>query len=563
MSRRFGYCAALVAVALVGCKAKSTTSNTPTLQRLEASLAHASIPKGQPVAIFAHAVYSDGSRTEVSVHATWGTSAPFIATVGCSTTSCVVTSTTVGRAILTASFEGKSATVTLDVASPVAVTLVASVASPNIPKGTSTYVNALSDFSDTSTYDVSSSATWTSSDEGIAKVTCPDGLCSVTGIGIGTATLTATFDTLTATTTINVDDALVTSLALSESVVTLGVAATQTVQATGTLSDQSMTDVSSLAVWTTSNSSVATVAAGVITAVGGGEATITASVGVRSASLSVLVEAHQSGLVITTAAPTVALGASFQLGADGVFENDVRIPVTAAATWSSSDTSVAVVSAGGLVATGGSGRTMGTTTITAEYGGFSDTTLLTVGAAGPASVAIAPVVNLHANDAPVTLRTNIVDTNGVTRPPVGAVTFAVSNQNVATVDANGRLSPRLAGVVTITATADGVSGTLVVQVGGPLLSVIVSPHALTISIAEGLPKLFSVAGLYQGSSTTSLLTEGVTWTSSDSSVFVNVTQASPAQALVGCNSAGTSTVTATVVLGGGAMMEDHATVTCQ
>jgi hypothetical protein len=559
---RVRFWAAVALVALVGCKAATKTSSTPTLASVQVQLDQPSVAEGRPDNVSATAVYSDGSRLDVSVHATWGSSAPFVATVGCNTNSCQVTTGNLGTVTLTATYEGKFGTATLDVVPALAVTLSAAISDSTIPKGTTSYIRALSDFSDTSTFDVSTHTTWTSSDDTIATVTCTDEGCAANGLSLGAATLTATFSGLTSTVDVTVVDPVVESVTLANPLVTLTVGAMQSVVLTGVYSDMSTSDVTATATWVSSDTAVATVVKGAITAVGGGMATITASFGSEQATLTVVVEAHQTGVVITTVTPTVPLGKTFQLGADAVFEGNVHIPVGTAASWTSSDTTVATISTTGLVSTGGSGRTMGTTTITATYPatgtGFSDTTMLTVGAPVAASVSIAALPTLHASDAPYPLSTQVIDSNGGTSAPVGAVTYAVANEGVATVDSNGLLSPKSPGNTTVTATADGVTGTATVHVEGALSAIVISPRMTTISAGAAV---FTASAFYAGASGTSPLTEDVTWTS-DAGLFFTVTQASRAQVLAGCNTSGTWSLTATVTLASGTMLSDHATVTC-
>ena len=164
MSRQYVGWMGLALVLIGGCKPKTTTSNGPTLTSLEAWIAQPTIAKGQPDPVLATAVYSDGTREDVSVQSTWGTSSAFIATVGCSTTACTVTTANVGTTILTISYQDFITTLTLNVVAATPVSLTATLAQSSLPKGTQSYVYAISDFSDTSTFDVSANATWTSSD---------------------------------------------------------------------------------------------------------------------------------------------------------------------------------------------------------------------------------------------------------------------------------------------------------------------------------------------------------------------------------------------------------------
>ncbi len=115
--------------------------------------------------------------------------------------------------------------------------------------------------------------TWSSSNEAVATVTAAG---VVTAVGAGTATITATSvdnPAVSDTVTINVTAAAVpaTSVTLDKTEVTLY--PSQTTTLTETMAPENTTDTIT---WTSSDAAVATVADGVVTAVGAGTATITA-----------------------------------------------------------------------------------------------------------------------------------------------------------------------------------------------------------------------------------------------------------------------------------------------
>ena len=118
------------------------------------------------------------------------------------------------------------------------------------------------------------SVTWTSSDTSVATVA--NGV--VTAVAPGTATITVTSKAdanknASCSVTVNAPTVAVTGITLDKTSATLTVGGTETL--TATVSPDNATDKS--VTWTTSDASVATVADGVVTAVGEGEATITAT----------------------------------------------------------------------------------------------------------------------------------------------------------------------------------------------------------------------------------------------------------------------------------------------
>ncbi len=127
--------------------------------------------------------------------------------------------------------------------------------------------------------------------------------------------------------------------------------------------------------WASSSAGVATVsAAGLVTAVGNGSASITASVGAVSGSAAVTVAQEASEVVVSPVADTVPVGDTVRLAAEVLDANGHAVGDDASLIWSSSDPSVATVDESGLV----SGVAQGMTTITAASSDLQATVEITV-----------------------------------------------------------------------------------------------------------------------------------------------------------------------------------------
>lgn len=165
---------------------------------------------------------------------------------------------------------------------------------------------------------------------------------------------------------------------------------TITMTASGTTVNGATKDVTSTAKWTSSNSGVATVSAGMVTTVGAGTATITATQDDGSASTAITIIASplqtgSSAITLTPNSPSVSTTqGTQQFKAVGNMQNGQTVDLTNVAQWSSSNTSVATISNTGLATLlSGLGQT---TTITASvtiYSGGSSsqaqgTTTMTV-----------------------------------------------------------------------------------------------------------------------------------------------------------------------------------------
>ncbi len=192
----------------------------------------------------------------------WASDHPEIATVENGT----VTGVSVGVATITATVGDVSASCEITVADSTVIQLSGAPSSIEVDGEPFTVTAEVND---------TSSITWSAAPEGIVELE-PSGMSVVvTPVGIGSVTITATANGgITASAT----ESCTVAVGLSETSISIGVGDTYTVSA-GTTSGIT---------WTTSDEAVATVSdEGVITAVGNGDATITATAGEQSASVAV------------------------------------------------------------------------------------------------------------------------------------------------------------------------------------------------------------------------------------------------------------------------------------
>jgi trimeric autotransporter adhesin len=154
--------------------------------------------------------------------------------------------------------------------------------------------------------------------------------------------------------------------------------ATQQFTATATFGNNTTGNVSSQVTWTSSAPSIATISStGLATAVAVGTSTITATSGTVNGTASLTVSSNTiTSITISPANPSISLsgGQTEQFTATATFSDGTIGDITTTSTWTSSNTSVAIINATGLATPVGAGGT----TIGASSGGVAATTSLTV-----------------------------------------------------------------------------------------------------------------------------------------------------------------------------------------
>lgn len=211
---------------------------------------------------------------DVTSKASWSTPSASIAHVSIGGK---VTAVSEGSTTVTAKYEGLTATCTVVVTPRQVYELAFSETSLKLNKGESKAVDIMYNYyidgELRSSSKIGSLANLTSSNTSVATISSTG---IIRGVAAGTATITATYQGLTATMTVTVVGA--SSLSLEWTSATLAKGDQKSNVALYTItSNGSTTDVTNTASWKSSNTSVATVSRGVISARGAGTATITAT----------------------------------------------------------------------------------------------------------------------------------------------------------------------------------------------------------------------------------------------------------------------------------------------
>jgi len=233
--------------------------------------------------------------------------------------------------------------------------------------------------------------------------------------------------------------------------------ATQQFKATGTLSNGAEEDVTGSVTWLSSNTKVATIAAGgLATGAGTGIATIEATSGSinSSASLTVLAPVLSS-ITVTPANARVSAGNKLQYIATGTYSDGSTQNLTGSVTWLSSNTKVATITTAGVA----TGLTAGSATIQATLGTISGSTTLTVAPPVLVSIAVTPPNNGIVVGGTQQFVATGTYSDGSSQNLTSAATWSSSNPAAATITAAGLATGAGVGSTTIQALSGTISGT--------------------------------------------------------------------------------------------------------
>ncbi|NOZ51843.1 MAG: hypothetical protein GXP08_01680 [Gammaproteobacteria bacterium] len=341
-----------VVVARLSGKQASTTIivNEAQLLSLELSARDIQIPSGTKKTISARGRYSNNTTQDVTSLVTWTIADPTTAIVTPGEVA-IVNGVAIGNTELQAALGGISTSVAVSVTNAFLQTLTIEPFQPRLSVGAHSMLQVLAGFSDGSVENVSDQVSWASSNTAIANVSNEaDTIGKVTAISTGSVTLSATLQGVSADTVLVVSDAVLQSITVSPSSVSLAKGTTQRLFATGLYSDNSVKDITSRVVWRASNLNaidVANVAGaeGLITALETGVSQVIASLDDQSGSINAVVNAAELvSINVTPFAPTIAAGTALQLSAVGNYSDGATQDLTHLVAWDSANTDVATIS---------------------------------------------------------------------------------------------------------------------------------------------------------------------------------------------------------------------------
>ena len=538
---------------IAGCLLVAACGNSGavirSLQSIGVTPSNPSLAAGTTLQLTATGMWSDLSNEDLSSSASWASSDAAVLTVSAAG---LVTAVAPGTATVTATSGSVAGSTTVTVTAATLQSIALTPPTPSIAKGTTRQFAATGTYSNGTTQDLTSQATWSSSNSTIATVSDAAGSKGLgTGVAIGTATVSAALTGITGSTSLTVTAATLQSIGVTPTAPSVAKGSPVQLTATGTYSDSSTQDITTQVTWASSATTVATISdaagsKGLASTVGVGTSNITAALSGKTGGTTLTVTAATlQSISVTPATPSRPVGITLAFTATGIFTDGTTQNLTTQVTWSSSSTGVATVSnAAGSI---GVATTVapGNTTIRAMLGALSGSTVFTITSATLSSIAVTPADPSIAKGTTLQFTATGNYSDGSSLDLTQTATWGSSMTSVATISnaagSKGKASAADIGSTTIAATFGGTTGSTTLTVtAATLVSLAVTPA--TPSIARGLTQQFVATGTFSDGST-QVLTSTVTWSSSDTGVASIANAGSPG--LATGLSVGTTTIRAT------------------
>jgi hypothetical protein len=511
------------------------------------------VAKNSTYQFIATGIYSNNTTQDLTASVTWETSNASIAVVSNAAPSQgMATFISTGTTTIAAAWEGISGSTTASVTTATLVMLAVTPNNPNAPRGTSLQFTATGTYSDNTTQDLTASVTWSSPAASVATISNAVGSKGLaTAAATGSTTISATMGGVSGSTTLTVTPATLVSIAVTPVNPSIARGTIRQFMATGTYSDNSTQDLTAVAAWTSSQTTVATVSniagsRGSATAQSVGATTISAvSGGISGSTVLTVTPATLASIAVAPAAASIARGTNRQFTATGTYSDTTTQDLTVLAAWYSSNTGVATISNAAGSKGMASSLATGSTVVTAASGSISGTAALTVTPATLVSITVTPASpSLAKGTSRQFIATGTYSDNS-TQVLTASATWSSSNAAIAAISnaagSKGSASALTAGTVTITAASGTVSGSTTLTVtAATLVSITITP--VNPSASQGASQQFIATGNYSDASTQSL-TASVTWSSSAPGV-ASISNAAGSQGLATAIAPGMTTMTA-------------------
>ena len=483
------------------CGSGSSAPSAPVLSAITVTPATKSIAKGTTLQLTATGTYSDGKQTSLNSVVTWQVSPANLATVDAQGN---LKAEAQGVAQVSATYQtvSGSASITIGPAALLQITIGASQFS--LPVGESESLTATGSYTDGTTQDLSSSATWQASPQNLVTISANGNLKA---LSVGSVQLSATYNGVTGNASFTVAPAALLSLAVSVPQPSLPLGESEPLVANGTYSDSTVTNLTQSVTWQVSPSTRATIdGKGNLTAISQGAVQVSATYqGVTTSAQVTMAPAALLSLSISAPQTSLPLGESESLVVTGTYSDTTTGNLTHLVSWKITPPTAAKVDVYGNL----TGLSQGAVQISAAYQGVSGSTQITVAPAALLSISVSvPQPSLPLGESEALVATGTYS-DASQRNLTQSVTWQLTPPNLATIDSTGTLTGIGQGAVQISAAYQGVSGSVQLTVApAALLSISISAPRSSLPVGES--ESLVANGTYSDKSVKNL-TQFATW----------------------------------------------------
>ena len=507
----------------------------------------------------ATAVFSDNTIQDITADAAWSSDNPTVASIDAGGKA---TASDVGDATISARYAGIEGAALLHVLAAVPTSFDVKPATASVRAGTEQQYRAVIGLSSGEFIDVTREVSWATSNAAVAVASSDAGSEGIAlGVGDGTAAVFAVISSdnisLVADAEIVVDEAAVTSLQVTPTEVSVPVGAYGKFTAVAGFDDGSYRDVSLESSWTSANTNVGVIVAsgpnaGLALAIGRGNTTISASFGGVSASTAATVTAATlTRLEIIPGSTSTIEGLSVAFKAYGLYSDLSIREVTTLADWSTDDTAVAVMDPGQPGTA--HALALGSAAVFAQLDGIRASSALEVDGRTISALAVFPAAAHSIAGLTTQYTATAVFNDNSVQDVTAGVNWTSDDAAIAAIDANGLATATGAGDALITATIQGVSATAGLHVLAAV-PVAFDVRPSTSTLAAGTQRQYN-ATIELSSGDFIDATDSVTWLTGDADI-ARVSNAAGSAGLVLGTGAGTTSVLASIPVGGGNLVAD-------
>lgn len=268
------------------------TVDNSTLSTISVAPPSTVLPVGKTINFNAYGTYTDGLTFVITNFVTWTSSAPSLVSI---TSSGLANTLQSGPTVtITAAYQGQSGSASVIVTQFPLVMVAVTPATAQVPVSVSTPFTAIGTFSDGSTQNLTSYVTWAANPSSVATINSGSTLPGVaTGLSPGQAAVTAVFAGIVSNNAqLTISPATLLSISVTPSPASAPQGAQLQFHATGHFSDSSTADLTTQAVWSCSDATVATINSS-------GTASIAGASG-STASITATFTQNVNGTLVTT-----------------------------------------------------------------------------------------------------------------------------------------------------------------------------------------------------------------------------------------------------------------------